>query len=144
MGVHEHWNTPADRKYSRNLHTGEGIELLEVEVTTSVANSIPSNQPPGTLDLYPNYPNPFNPRTTIVYALHRESSVQLTIYDLQGRVIRTLWPGEQLAGLQNLLWDGTNDLGSSLASGIYIYRVRASSVEDGTVSDKYAKMILQK
>ncbi len=144
LGVHEHWNTPADRKYSRNLQTGNGIELLEVEVTTSVANGNPSDQPPGALDLYPNYPNPFNPRTTIVYALHRESSVQLTIYDLQGRLIRRLWPGEQPAGLQNLVWDGTNDLGNSLASGIYIYRVRASSVEDGTVSDKYAKMILQK
>jgi hypothetical protein len=91
-----------------------------------------------------NYPNPFNPSTTIAYTLPHTSSVEVTIYDLQGREIKSFTFGAQPAGYQKVVWDGTNDHGSSLSSGIYIVRVRASSLEDGKTFDKSAKMILLK
>ena len=80
-----------------------------------------------------NYPNPFNPETVIRYSLRDESWVNLAIYDVAGRKVRTLIDGQQTAGngLQ-ITWDGRNDSGSQVASGIYIYRLQSNqSVASG-------------
>jgi hypothetical protein len=144
LGVHEHWNNATDKLYSRNLGTGTGIELLTVEqdLTTSIARQEIST--PKNFELGQNYPNPFNPATTISYILPEKSSVDVSIYDLQGRIIRSFPFSAQSAGTQRVVWNGTSSQGSAMASGVYIYRVRGTSLSNGKPFSKSAKMLLLK
>lgn len=80
---------------------------------------------PMEYSLSQNYPNPFNPTTQIRYTLPQISNVQLKIYDVLGREIKTLVNKEQLPGAYRVEWDGTNNYGVQVSSGIYIYRLVA-------------------
>ena len=80
--------------------------------------------------LLPNYPNPFNPETWIPYQLSESSDVTIEIYSSDGQLIRTLELGEKTAGLyQNkgtaAYWDGKNETGEGVASGVYYYTLTA-------------------
>ena len=80
--------------------------------------------------LLPNYPNPFNPETWIPYRLAREAEVAITIYDTKGTLVRRLALGNQAAGYyaergKAAYWDGRNERGEAVASGIYVYQFRA-------------------
>jgi len=77
--------------------------------------------------LYPNYPNPFNPETRIQFQLAKHSNVQLLIYDVLGRKIRTLVSGRLEGGYHIINWDGLDDDGTDAASGMYIYRIKAGN-----------------
>jgi hypothetical protein len=79
---------------------------------------------PVVYDLAQNYPNPFNPSTTIRYALAKKSGVTLEIYNTIGQRVRTLFSGEQTTGEYESVWDGTNDAGGHVSSGVYFYRLR--------------------
>ena len=85
---------------------------------------------PEVTSLLPNYPNPFNPETWIPYQLSESADVTLTIYDIQGRVVRDLDLGHQRAGVYHSRaraahWDGRNAQGESVASGLYFYTLKA-------------------
>ena len=78
-----------------------------------------------------NYPNPFNPETWIPYQLSKPAKVSIQIYDNSGHLIRTLDVGLKSAGIymaptQAAYWDGKNNLGERVASGIYYYTLEAS------------------
>lgn len=79
---------------------------------------------PKEFSLYPNFPNPFNPTTTIRYDLAENSKIQLTIYNILGQQIRTLVNQALPAGRYQAVWDGRNDAGSQVSSGIYIFRLK--------------------
>ena len=72
-----------------------------------------------------NYPNPFNPSTVINYALPKSSLVTIMIYNILGQEVRTLVKGELQAGNYTAQWNGDDNTGQSVASGVYIYRVTA-------------------
>jgi serine protease AprX len=78
---------------------------------------------PEGFSLSQNFPNPFNPVTTIRYGLPEASTISLKIYDVMGREIRTLVAGRQDASSYTLQWDGTDNAGSPVSSGVYIYRL---------------------
>ena len=85
---------------------------------------------PKETTLLANYPNPFNPETWIPYQLAAPADVKLTIYDMNGRVVRRLEVGYQTAGIYQsrnraLYWDGRSGRGESVASGLYFYTLRA-------------------
>ena len=82
---------------------------------------------PATFVLADNFPNPFNPATTIQYALPQAADVELTVYNVVGQVVRTLVAEHQSAGRYVVEWDATNDNGHSLSSGMYFYRLQAGS-----------------
>ena len=82
---------------------------------------------PATFVLADNFPNPFNPATTIKYALPQAADVELTVYNVVGQVVRTLVAEHQSAGRYVVEWDATNDNGHSLSSGMYFYRLQAGS-----------------
>ncbi len=81
---------------------------------------------PQTLRLRGNYPNPFNPSTTIRFDLPRSGRVRLTIYNTAGQRVRTLLDAPRAAGSRQVTWDGRNDAGSAMPSGAYFYRLEAN------------------
>jgi len=86
---------------------------------------------PTSYALMQNFPNPFNPSTTIQYQIPEENAhVALTIYDVDGRVVKTLVNEIQKAGTYKITWNGTNNSGLKVASGIYIYRLQANKFTD--------------
>ncbi|MFZ5519430.1 MAG: T9SS type A sorting domain-containing protein [Candidatus Zhuqueibacterota bacterium] len=93
----------------------------------SNVRQIEPSAPPDKHILFQNYPNPFNAETTIRYQLPQASAVTLTIYNLLGQQIRRLVNERQLAGNYSIIWDGRDEQGTILASGIYIYRLEAGS-----------------
>ena len=82
---------------------------------------------PKIYELSQNYPNPFNPETVIKYSLPQADRVEITIYNVMGQLIRTLVDNTQKAGYHTVLWDGRNELGVSVSSGIYFVKMNANS-----------------
>jgi flagellar hook assembly protein FlgD len=82
---------------------------------------------PVTLNLFQNYPNPFNPSTVISYSIPNVSYVSLKIYDILGREVKTLINSEQNIGIHNVQWNGDNNYGNKVSSGIYLYRIEAGN-----------------
>lgn len=100
---------------------------------------------PKEYELKGNYPNPFNPSTTIAYALPYESSVRLTIYDITGAEVKNYTFDAQSAGYHKLQWNGRNSSNDSVPSGVYLYELVASSNQSNTGTFKEsAKMLLLK
>ncbi|MCH7681655.1 T9SS type A sorting domain-containing protein, partial [candidate division KSB1 bacterium] len=72
-----------------------------------------------------NYPNPFNPTTTISYQLPRAETVRIIIYDLTGRQVQELLYENKEAGSYSVEWNGNNQIGQRVSSGLYIYQISA-------------------
>ncbi len=106
--------------------------------TTTVGITGVGSQIPTEFSLYQNYPNPFNPTTTIKYGLKENTNVVLKIYNLLGQEVRTLVNARQEAGFKSVVWNGLNNYGNRVASGIYIYQIKAGDFV------KARKMILMK
>ena len=85
--------------------------------------------PAAGFTLRQNHPNPFNPSTTIAYEVPQTSRVVINIYDVAGRLVRSLVDRRQPAGAYDIEWDGKNDRGADAGSGIYFYRLRAGGRE---------------
>ena len=109
--------------------SGVGIMLARIELDAQL---------PHILVLYPNYPNPFNPVTTLRYDLPENDHVNITIYDMMGRVVKTLINDQQPTGYRSLQWNATNDYGKPVSAGIYLYQIQAGQY----ISTK--KMVLLK
>ncbi len=75
--------------------------------------------------LFPNYPNPFNPLTTLRYDLPEDAMVNITIYDMLGREVKTLVNTTQDAGFRSVIWNATNDYGKPVSAGVYLYQIKA-------------------
>jgi hypothetical protein len=79
---------------------------------------------PKVFELFPSYPNPFNNQTVIRYTLSRPTNVSLTIYNLLGQKVRTLVKNEEQSGLVTVKWNGKDDRGRDLSSGVYFYQLK--------------------
>ena len=112
-------------------------------ITSESVVSIKDNERiiPAEYTISQNYPNPFNPVTTIEYGLPSESNVVLVIYDMLGREVTRLVDESQTAGMHRVNWDSSE---RSVSSGIYIYRIAATSIEDGSTFVKSRRMVLMK
>ncbi len=91
-----------------------------------------------------NSPNPFNPETRISYSIPEISNVKISIYDITGKLMKTFETNGQTAGIHNVNWDGTNEQGVKVSSGIYIYRMFANSLESNKNIVQSKKMIMLK
>ncbi len=123
------------------LNSDEAIYGIwaEAYVSSYVSSDDPEApiQPPALL--HANYPNPFNPSTTISYTISKPGLTSLSIYNLKGQLVKTLLPETmQGSGRYNLSWDGTDTSGMPSASGVYIYRLRHEG------RDRSGRMVLMK
>ena len=101
-------------KENRSL-VADVIQLPEAEAVASV-------DVPATYEIAQNQPNPFNPETVIKYALPSATQVSIRIYNIVGQLVKTLVDDYQPAGQHQVVWNGTNENGERVASGIYLYR----------------------
>jgi len=113
-------NADTTIKYSAVTDASGHYEINLNITSVNTGNSLPSK-----FELEQNYPNPFSSKTTITYGLNKESDVRVTIYDILGRVVRKFNVGWQSVGTHNVLWDGRNNSGQTVATGIYFYRLYA-------------------
>jgi len=104
--------------------TANGMAFISLGTMTDISHH-PVTDLPRSFVLEQNYPNPFNPTTTIGFDLPEACRVELVIYDISGRTIRTLARGGYAAGRHQVVWDGTDERGNSVASGVYVYRLVA-------------------
>ena len=117
------------RDQANNWQQYDFTEIVRFEVGEVAAAPIIASLPKDT-QLLANYPNPFNPETWIPYQLSKPTDVTLTIYNIKGRVVRTLDLGHQRAGLyqtrgRSAHWDGRNAVGEHVSSGVYFYTLTA-------------------
>jgi len=121
--------TPGGRTL-REFSFPQGIysyRAFGIASTTVTSAASPGQVPLVSPVLEQNYPNPFNPSTTITYRLPAYRDVSLVVYNTLGQEVRTLARGIQPPGSYVVRWDGSNDSGVSVSSGVYIYRLRAGS-----------------
>ena len=109
----------------RHIVTAEDVKNSRIELESLIAYEIPAET-----ELLRNYPNPFNPETWIPYHLSEDADVKLTIYDINGGVVRDIDVGHQTAAKyatrsKAIYWDGRNRFGEQVASGIYFYSLSA-------------------
>jgi hypothetical protein len=105
--------------------------------------SVSESALPEDYGLSDNYPNPFNPFTTVEYALPKNSSVVFTIYNTLGQVVKKATYNSVLAGVHPFVWDGKNNSGAGMSSGLYILHFKAKSLEGSNKSfNKSIKLLL--
>ena len=104
----------------------DDLDVEKISSTTGVKNV--SANTPHIFELSNNYPNPFNPSTIIQYSVPTNGLVSLFVYNILGQRVRTLANSPMAAGQYSVTWDGRNDAGSMLSSGVYFYRLQAGSM----------------
>lgn len=119
------------RKRGSSINPLAQAEALEMSNTTLDANvthetfDMTGAVIPDEFRLYANYPNPFNPITTIRYDLPEATDIKLTVYHINGQKVSTLIDAHQSAGQKSFIWDGRNDAGQRVSSGTYICKIYA-------------------
>ncbi|MCG3118127.1 MAG: hypothetical protein ALAOOOJD_00266 [bacterium] len=104
-------------------HTSPGsLPKPEFEGNKEISNA---QAPVTTYELEQNYPNPFNPSTTISFALLQAGEVNLAIYNIYGQLVRQLVAGQMTAGRHSVIWNGKDERGQQVASGMYLYVLKA-------------------
>ena len=105
-----------DRENFGDLYMVRTSPDLSLQTYTSKSNL-------ENFSLYPNYPNPFNPITTLRYDLLNDESVNITVYDMLGNVINELVNEVQNSGCKSIQWNATNDQGQPVSAGVYLYSI---------------------
>lgn len=136
MNLMAEWNDPIAPRHG---YLGQGqyaFRSLHFDAT--------SLQIPESYALHQNYPNPFNPATTIHFDLPYQSKVKLEVFNILGQRVALLMDGILPAGYRSVIWNGRSDKGIELASGLYIYRLKAEALDGDKKFASIKKMILIK
>ncbi|MBN1293447.1 MAG: T9SS type A sorting domain-containing protein, partial [Candidatus Latescibacteria bacterium] len=102
-------------------------EFLKESIVAQNPTGIADNSAPAAFDLAQNFPNPFNPTTTISFTIPENGITTLKIYDILGRQVRTLVDGGYSAGTYSVVWDATDMSGNMVSAGVYFYTVKAGN-----------------
>jgi hypothetical protein len=124
--------------------TGNTPDVVVVPVTLDYVTSVAEGGLiPTVFGLSQNYPNPFNPETRIKYSLPEQSTVNLKIYNLLGQEVASLATGAQEMGYYEVVWNGKNNSGVNVGTGVYFYRFEATGISGQKFTD-LKKMIFLK
>ena len=116
----------------------DGRTKFYAPITTILSSVASDYELPREFALYQNYPNPFNPQTSIRYDLPKDAYVTLEIYDILGSLVNRLVETNVEAGKHTVIWNGLDNYGTQVSSGVYMYRISAGDYV------KTHKMILMK
>lgn len=97
----------------------ESVTVTQAGAISSIDETLFSNQ----VLIFENYPNPFNPTTTIVFSIQNDSQIELSVFNIKGQKIKTLIQNEFTKGNHSIIWNGNDDKGNSVSSGIYYYEL---------------------
>ncbi len=122
------YNKPAAKPTEYVWHTEVEAAIMICPKTSAVEGETEGALTPKDFELYQNYPNPFNNETIIKFNLRKSAEVTLVIYNILGQKIRTLKKGHFSAGPISVSWDGKDEKGNELSSGIYFYQLKAGEV----------------
>jgi hypothetical protein len=133
--VMKYWDASEEKEYDLIITIEDGSELLGESALTRVyleidLSDLESAAIPIIYFLQQNYPNPFNPETRIRYGIPEAGNVKLTLYSIDGQLVKQLDSGFKEAGYHQVIWDGRNDNGESVSSGVYLYRMDAEKFSD--------------
>jgi FlgD Ig-like domain len=106
----------------------DNVAVKIIDPITSVNDNNYTASLPKEFALEQNYPNPFNPTTNISYRLKTANDVSLTIYDVLGSIVKTLVKQYQAPGYHTVTWNGKNDIGKKVNSGLYVYTLKAGDI----------------
>jgi len=120
-----------------------GMLGLSTSPKTNIISDISDTEQPSEFKLLGNYPNPFNPSTNIKFAIPDQSEVELIIYDIMGNSIKYLFHSNLNSGYHEVSWDGTNNHGQIVSSGIYFYKILVRSGNNSVIT-KTSKLLLIK
>ncbi|MBX2992825.1 MAG: T9SS type A sorting domain-containing protein [Bacteroidetes bacterium] len=134
------WDGRTNLVFAQASHL-QGHRLVDYESDTVVVTVNPSPDMPQRYALHQNYPNPFNPATQIRFDLPQNSFVDLQVYDIVGREMRALVSEEVVGGSHTVTWNGTNQKGGAVSSGVYFYRMSVRN-RLGTYYIETKKMLL--
>ena len=113
----------SDSAFSLILTTPSGYSVQLPSATTALSTIDEMNINPSAFSLNQNYPNPFNPSTTISFDVYEASRVSLSVFDLNGRLVKNLMSGNLGSGTYHIDWNGKNTKGLSVAGGVYFYSI---------------------
>ena len=111
------WTPEMEKKFLENLPKRKG-DLPEQALVVEI---------PEKYTLSGNYPNPFNPETTIKFGLPKESRVTIKIFNVLGQKVIKLMDSEKKAGYHQVRWDARNEFGKKVSAGVYLYRMQAGN-----------------
>ena len=117
------WDIALNDGQIESLFNSEGPDGGTTDVEALKPDAMPSG-----FGLSQNYPNPFNPTTRIQFGMDKQQQARLTVCDLMGRTVRTLFDGVKAAGQHQAEWDGKNESGSPVPSGVYVCRLTAGQM----------------
>ncbi len=117
VAVSAHITSAGDKQYTYSTGTLAGIDLTD----------LPAHEV-GSAHLFGNRPNPFSPRTTIVFSLPERQSARLSVYDASGRLVKALVSGEMDAGCTAVTWDGLDERGDTVAPGVFYSRLETGNM----------------
>ena len=126
-GGHE-WPGAAYNYGWNNYDINAGMELVDFFLQYRLSDFlyVNNNDPlPTRFSLHQNYPNPFNPVTTIRFDLPEDTMVNVTVYDMIGRVVKTLLNGQHTAGYKSIQWNASNNRDQTASAGLYLYTIQA-------------------
>ena len=116
--------TETDSSFTLVLTTPSGYVVTLPASGSALSTEELTNSVPNDYVLLQNFPNPFNPSTSIAYRLQTLSPVAITIYDLMGNVVNNLYAGIEGPGYKSINWDATNNNGDLVSSGMYFYKLQ--------------------
>ena len=125
------------QSYSEDINTGE---QSSVDAVINMVNPTPVSETNTVVQPYllSNYPNPFNPETTITYYVGSSGNVEVEVYNILGQKVKTLVQDDKSRGLHSVIWNGKDDNSNPVSSGIYLYKIKSGKYS------KTKKMILMK
>ena len=121
-GEHMNWVLSSSSGKEYTLEGMGEITISTEEIFTLERKAII----PIAYTLHQNYPNPFNPVTTLRYDLPENGHINITIYDMLGRQVKTLINQTQEAGYKSVIWNATNDYGKPVSAGVYLYQIQSN------------------